>query len=144
MYNEYFGTSIFLTKETLRSLTSDGRDQGWIWTSADYARRVMSYDSIYFNLDNIFNIRKNKGDTFLIKAAGMIHGGGSPTGEFYNVDTWANAYRNSSGIIRDPGKQYRVSDAVKIPDMYYRMFTGENNPTIIGMPEILYYAEDWT
>jgi len=131
MYNQYFGTSIFLTKETLRSLTSDGRDQGWIWTSADYARRVMSYDSIYFNLNNIFNIRKNKGDAFLIKAAGMIHSGGSPRDSFSDSVTWAN------------GDQYRVSDAVKIPDMYYRMFTGENNPTIIGVPEILYYAGDW-
>jgi len=140
MYNQHFGTSIFLAKETLDSLKSDGKDQGWIWTSADFQRRVMSYDSIYFGA----HVRKNKGDTFLIKAAGMIHGGGSPTGEFYDVNTWADAYWTKFGCKMDPGKQYRVSDAVKIPDMYYRMFTGEYNPTIIGMPEILYCAEDWT
>jgi hypothetical protein len=140
MYNEYFGTSIFMTSEALKSLESDGKkDQGWVWTSADFARRVMSYDSIYFNVGGIFRVDKKKGNTFLIKAAGMIHGGGSPTGEFYDVNTWVNATSGS----KVAAKQYGMSDAVKIPDMYYRMFTGENNPTIIGVPEILYYAEDW-
>ncbi|MEM2929873.1 MAG: hypothetical protein QW797_03310 [Thermoproteota archaeon] len=131
MYNEYFGTSIFMTSESLKSLESDDKkDQGWIWTSADYARRVMSYDSIYFNYPKIFSVKKNKGDTFLIKAAGMIHSGGSPSAAFNDTKTWAN------------GNQYRGSNAVKIPDMYYRMFTGDFNPTIIGSPVILYYAED--
>ncbi|MGC9201741.1 MAG: hypothetical protein ACP5HX_03695 [Thermoproteota archaeon] len=121
MYNEYFGHSIFISSETYSALSS-GKDQGWIWTTADYARRVMEYDSVY----PFQNVVVNKGSIFYIKAAGMVYEGGSVSSQlsYYDDDTWNGTY------------QYKSSTGVNVPLMYYRMFTGTNNPYISSVQEI--------
>lgn len=59
----------------------------------------------------------------------MIHSGGYPAGGFNERNTRADGY------------QYIKSSAVKISDMYYRMFTGDSNPEVIGK-QVLYYVKD--
>ncbi|MGB9759753.1 MAG: hypothetical protein ACPLZG_08035, partial [Thermoproteota archaeon] len=58
------------------------------------------------------------------KAAGMVYEGGIVSSQFSNHNTWNGAY------------QYKSSTGVNVPLMYYRMFTGTNNPYISSVQEI--------
>ena len=130
MYNERFGSSIFISDETYSALKSSGKDQGWVWTTADYARRVMEYDSVYpFQSTSV-----SKGNSFYIKAAGMLYDGGSASNSYQDDRVW-NSY-DYQGIQDPTVHAYRSSSGVNAPLMYYRMFTGTSNPTISNVTVI--------
>jgi len=76
-YRQGFGQALMFSKEYLNAMKDfDNRnDELWIWTSADYARRVLDYDARKFDWSGSFTI--NRGKTTSFRAAIWVYDGGS-------------------------------------------------------------------
>jgi hypothetical protein len=121
LYREGFGTTIFASNELINALKVYGKDQAWIWTTADYQRRVMEYDAIYFGSDSYTTIGPS---SFYVKVAGMLYDGGIAYSSYRNKTIWY--YHTYDSSVR----AFHGSTGVNVPLMYYKMFTGASNPTI--------------
>jgi hypothetical protein len=82
----------------------------------------MEYDAIYFGNNSSTTIGPG---SFYVKAAGMLYSGGVVSDSFYNETTWYGTL------------QYKNSTGVNVPLMYYKMFTGANNP-IVSSVQVIY------
>jgi len=124
LYRDGFGSTIFASNELINTLKSYNKDQAWIWTTGDHLRRVMEYDAIYFTTSS----SSLPSRSFYVKAAGMLYDGGHASNSYLDDSMWNHYYDRWHS---DPTvSAYRSSSGVNVPLMYYRMFTGANNPTI--------------
>ncbi|MEM3467062.1 MAG: hypothetical protein QW566_11380, partial [Candidatus Jordarchaeales archaeon] len=96
VYNEYAGMAIFASEDfidELRSYFIRGvrRDQLWVWTTADFQRRVMEYDAIYWirgaTNDQYYTDPANR---IQFKVAGFLTEGARASNPFVNASLWYN------------------------------------------------------
>ncbi|MGC9203135.1 MAG: hypothetical protein ACP5HX_10770 [Thermoproteota archaeon] len=127
LYREGFGTTLFASNELINALKVYNKDQAWVWTTNDYQRRVMEYDAIYFGSSSPATIEPG---SFYVKAAGMLYNGGSAN---YFYSDWNIWYRDDDSSVW----AFQKSTGVEVPLMYYKMFTGANNPTVSNV-QIIY------
>ncbi|MEM0259522.1 MAG: hypothetical protein QW314_06700 [Thermoproteota archaeon] len=145
IYRKNFGTTIFASNELINALNAYSEDQAWIWTTADYQRRVMEYDAIYFGSNNPNKIGPS---SFYVKAAGMLYEGGDCSNPYphgskvvikqgpnvYDYQLWNYYYDDN---IDNSVYLYGKSSGINAPLMYYKMFTGTSNPNISNV-QVLY------
>ncbi|MGQ9691519.1 MAG: hypothetical protein ACUVQY_09750, partial [Thermoproteota archaeon] len=91
LYNDYAGIAIFASEDFINELRSyGGRDQLWVWTSADYQRRVMEYDAIYWRGTSSDPYPTNPANKIEFKVAGFLTDGGKAVNPFVNSSLWYN------------------------------------------------------
>lgn len=98
-------------------------DQLWVWTTADYQRRVMEFDSIYWRRASTPSYDTDPNHKMIFKAAGFLSLGGSASNLFDNDNIW----RDGSDVNAEP---CRTSTGIFEPSMYFRMFLDANAPFI--------------
>ncbi len=96
LYNEYAGIAIFASEDfidELRSYFIGGvrRDQLWVWTTADYQRRVMEYDAIFWSRTSTTPYDTDPANKIQFKVAGFLAEGGRASTPFINASLWYNA-----------------------------------------------------
>jgi len=143
IYRNNFGTTIFASNELINALKAYSKDQAWVWTTNDYQRRVMEYDAIYFGSNSPTTVT----GSFYVKAAGMLYEGGNcsnyydygskittPKGTVDDYQLWNYYYDYYNSHIKDTSVNlYKQSSGVNTPLMYYRMFTGDSNPSVANV-----------
>lgn len=96
VYNEYAGMAIFASEDfidELRSYFIGGirRDQLWVWTTADYQRRVMEYDAIYWRRGATNDVYyTDPANRIMFKVAGFLTEGARAANPFVNASLWYN------------------------------------------------------
>jgi hypothetical protein len=95
LYNEYAGMAIFASEDfidELRSYFIGGvrRDQLWVWTTADYQRRVMEYDAIFWSRASTTPYDTDPANKIQFKVAGFLTEGGIAATPFINASLWYN------------------------------------------------------
>jgi len=121
VYRDGFAATIFATNQLLNELKSYSyKDQLWVWTSADYRRRVMEFDSIYWD-GSSSGYTTDPNHKIQFRAAGFLSQGGTASNGWQNDSIWrlwSNTYpcRSSTGVAE--------------PMMYYRMFVESYTPAI--------------
>jgi hypothetical protein len=128
MYRAGYASSMVASEDLmkeLRSYTIGGTqmDQLWVWTTADYQRRVMEYDSIYWKTSSTPSYNTNPSQKITFKAAGFLSSGGTATSPFIDDNIW----RRGSDSNAAPRK---ASTGVAEPSIYYRMFLDAYAPSI--------------
>ncbi len=97
LYNEYAGMAIFASEEFIDELRSyfiggTRRDQLWVWTTADYQRRVMEYDAIFWRRGATTDIYDtDPANRIQFKVAGFLTEGARAVNPFVNVSLWHNS-----------------------------------------------------
>ena len=129
-YNSNLGQAMFINGQTLNLLKSeDYRDysQVWAWSTYDYARRVMSYDLLYWN-PSAGSSQIKEGTIMNISFAGFLYEGGNVSNSYRSNNIWRylDAYGHDIPYI------YAFSNSTggMIPQMYYRMFLESYIPSL--------------
>ena len=133
-YGPYSGQAIFLSKQTYDLLTTPpykDSSQLWVWSTADYARRVMEYDLIYWKGGSGDSYTIKKGTVMQVYAACFLYSGGNVSNPYRDIKVWN--YTTTYGVNLDYIYAFNSSTGVQIPQKCYRMFVENYFPTIVSV-----------
>lgn len=129
-YNSHSGQIIFTNEETynlMKSHTYRGYSQVWAWSTYDYARRVMSYDLMYWSrYAGSYTI--SSGTEMNIFFAGFLYNGGEASSPYKDIDVWND--RDVYGSHIPYIYAFHSSTGADVPQVYYRMFLESYVPSI--------------
>jgi len=128
-YTMTHGQIMFIDEETYNLLKSpeySDYSQVWAWSTYDYARRVLSYDLLYWD-SRARNFLIPAGTEMNLFFAGLVYDGGNAYSPFKNDAIW-----NDCGVEYIYAFDY--SDGANVPQQYYRMFLEEYSPVIKVLP----------
>jgi len=128
MYRAGYAASMFASEDLINELASytiggTKMDQLWVWTTADYERRVMEYDSIYWKMSGTPSYNTNPNQKIVFRAAGFLSSGGTAQTSYTNDNIWRKGGDSSAAPMK-------TSTGIAEPSMYYRMFLNSFAPTL--------------
>ena len=124
-YNDNNGQIMFINEETynlLTSVTYRSYSEVWAWSTYDYARRVLSYDLLYW-YPRARSYTIPDGTTMNIFFAGFVFEGGSVSQPYENDYVWNDG---SLGYV----SPFMQSTGGEVAQVYYRMFLESYIPVI--------------
>jgi len=124
-YNDHNGQIIFIDEDTYNLLTSNTYrrySEVWAWSTYDYARRVMSYDLLYWD-PRARNYHIPAGTKMNIFFAAFVFDGGTVSNPYRNNNIW-----NDGGL--NYVRAFTTSTGGDYAQIYYRMFLEAYTPVI--------------